>query len=80
MNGAIWAKPIVQQHVATLRARGDTVVAPVEGTPFEIWRGAQHVGVSMPGPDEAAPIVRDWLRSDPHPWPASDASSAPRAR
>jgi phosphopantothenoylcysteine decarboxylase/phosphopantothenate--cysteine ligase len=77
MNGAIWEKAIVQQHVATLRARGDTVVAPVEGMFFEIWRGAEHAGVSMPGPDEAAAIVRDWLRSDAQPCPASDASSAP---
>ncbi|MGH9041178.1 MAG: flavoprotein [Acidimicrobiia bacterium] len=78
MNGAIWEKPIVQQHVATLRARGDTVVAPTEGTHFEIWRGAKHVGMSMPGPAATASIVRDWLRSDPqlYPCPTPDASSA----
>lgn len=80
MNGVIWAKAIVQQHVATLRARGDTVVAPVEGTFFEISRGAKHVGVSMPGPRDAATIVRDWLQYDPAPMPASDGSSAPCAR
>lgn len=80
MNGVIWAKPIVQQHVATLRARGDTVVAPVEGTFFEISRGAKHVGVSMPGPRDAATIVRDWLQYDPAPMPASDGLSAPCAR
>jgi phosphopantothenoylcysteine decarboxylase/phosphopantothenate--cysteine ligase len=80
MNGVVWTKPIVQQHVATLRARGDTVVDPVEGTPFEISRGAKHVGVSMPAPDEAAAIVRDWLRSNPDPDPATDAFSAPVAR
>jgi phosphopantothenoylcysteine decarboxylase len=80
MNGAVWAKPIVQQHVATLRARGDTVVDPVECTPFEISGGAKHLGVSMPVPDEAAAIVRDWLRSNPDPSPASDTSSAPLVR
>lgn len=61
MNGALWTKPIVQEHVATLRARGDTVVAPVQGTHFEIWRGTKQVALSMPGPEDAAVIVRDWL-------------------
>jgi phosphopantothenoylcysteine decarboxylase len=61
MNGVVWAKPAVQRHVATLRAQGDTVVAPVDATAFEIWRGAKHLGLSMPAPDEAATIVRDWL-------------------
>lgn len=80
MNGVVWAKPILQQHVATLRAGGDTVVDPVEGTPFEISRGARHVGVSMPVPDEAAVIVRDWLGAEPHPCPASDESRAASVR
>lgn len=61
MNGVVWAKPFVQQHVATLRERGDTVVAPIEREVFQIWRGGKHVAPAMPGPTEAAEIVRDWL-------------------
>jgi phosphopantothenoylcysteine synthetase/decarboxylase len=87
MNGVLWAKPGMQQHVATLRACGDTVVAPTEAVAFEIWRGENHVGLSMPAPDEATAIVRDWLRSGEATAPAqagpatspADASPARRA-
>jgi phosphopantothenoylcysteine synthetase/decarboxylase len=61
MNGVLWRKPFIQEHIATLRRRGDTVVAPVEEVVFEMWRGAKGTALSMPGPDEAAAIVRDWL-------------------
>lgn len=67
MNGVLWARPVIQQHVATLRARGDVVVAPVEETAYEIWRGAKHPGLSMPGPEEAAAVARDWLASRDRP-------------
>ncbi|MGH2944006.1 MAG: flavoprotein [Solirubrobacteraceae bacterium] len=63
MNGVVWAKPFVQQHVATLRERGDTVVEPIEREVFQIWRGAKHASPAMPGPSDAAEIVRDWLRA-----------------
>lgn len=62
MNGVLWDSPIMQQHVAALRARGDTIVAPVDADGYEIWRGAKHPGLSMPAPPQAASIVSDWLR------------------
>lgn len=67
MNGVLWARQIIQQHVATLRARGDAIVAPVEETAYEIWRGAKHPGLSMPGPDEAAAVAAEWLASRDRP-------------
>src|SRR6266540_2224643 len=61
MNPVMWRKPAMQRHVAELRAQGDTVVAPVETTTYHMWKGAKDVGLSLPDPDEAAAIVRDWL-------------------
>lgn len=61
MNQAIWRKPLVQQHVAALRQRGDVVVEPEEDDTFEIWRRSVHPGVSMPDPERAASIVKAWL-------------------
>jgi phosphopantothenoylcysteine decarboxylase len=61
MNGAVWGKPFVQQHIATLRERGDTVVAPIEREVFHIWNGGKAVAPAMPGPADAAEVVKNWL-------------------
>jgi phosphopantothenoylcysteine decarboxylase len=58
MNVVVWRKEIIQRHVAALRGRGDTVVAPEEDVVFEIWRGAKNAGLTM------ATLVRDWLAHD----------------
>jgi phosphopantothenoylcysteine decarboxylase len=77
MNGVLWGKPFMRQHVATLRSRGDTVVAPGEAVAFEIWRGSKHTGLSMPAPDEAAAIVRDWLVGSEAATSVADIEAAP---
>jgi phosphopantothenoylcysteine decarboxylase/phosphopantothenate--cysteine ligase len=74
MNGVVWAKPFMQQHVAALRERGDTVVAPTAGVTFEIWRKAKHAALSMPPPDEAAEVVRGWLLAREATTPAQVAT------
>jgi phosphopantothenoylcysteine decarboxylase len=61
MNPTMWAKPAIQRNVASLRAQGDTVVEPEEAEVFEIWKRDWSIGLSMPGPDEAAAIVKAWL-------------------
>jgi phosphopantothenoylcysteine decarboxylase/phosphopantothenate--cysteine ligase len=62
MNPVMWNKPVIQRHVGDLRAQGDTVVAPNETTTYHMWKGAKDVGLSLPDPDEAAVVVRDWLQ------------------
>jgi hypothetical protein len=57
----MWSKPAIQRHVSELRAQGDTVVAPLETTTYHMWKGAKDVGLSLPDPEDAATIVRDWL-------------------
>jgi phosphopantothenoylcysteine synthetase/decarboxylase len=79
MNGVLWTKPFMQQHVATLRSRGDTIVAPAENVAYEIWRGSKHVGLSMPAPDEAAAIVRDWLLAREPATSAAEVHAEPAA-
>jgi phosphopantothenoylcysteine synthetase/decarboxylase len=64
MNPNMLSKPVIQRHVTELRAQGDTVVAPLETTTYHMWKGAKDVGLSLPDPDEAATIVRDWLLGD----------------
>jgi phosphopantothenoylcysteine decarboxylase len=64
MNPVMWNKPVIQRHVSELRAQGDTVVAPVETTTYHMWKGVKDVGLSLPDPDEAAAIVRDWLAGE----------------
>lgn len=61
MNPVMWNKAIVQQHVATLRARGEIVVEPELREAYEIWRKATTQVRSMPAPHDAARIVADWL-------------------
>lgn len=61
MNKVMWDKPVIQRHVAELRASGDHVVDPEEREVHEIWRGSRGPGVSMAGPDKAAALVADWL-------------------
>jgi phosphopantothenoylcysteine synthetase/decarboxylase len=61
MNPTMWAKPAIQRNVASLRSQGDTVVEPEEAEVFEIWKRDWSIGLSMPGPDEAAAIVKAWL-------------------
>lgn len=61
MNRTMWDKPVTQRHVADLRASGETIVEPDRREVYEIWRGERTEGISMMGPDKAAPLVRDWL-------------------
>ncbi|MEV5836204.1 flavoprotein [Nocardia sp. NPDC052112] len=61
MNKVMWDKPVIQRHVATLRAAGETVVEPESRVVYEMWRGARGDGVSMVPPDKAAVIVREWF-------------------
>jgi phosphopantothenoylcysteine decarboxylase/phosphopantothenate--cysteine ligase len=65
MNPVMWSKPVIQRHVAGLRADGDTVVAPVETTTYHMWKGAKDVGLSLPDPEDAAAIVDEWLLGRP---------------
>ncbi len=44
MNTVMWNKPVVQGHLATLRAAGATILAPVEGN---LACGEQGVGAMM---------------------------------
>ena len=44
MNTVMWNKPVVQGHVATLRAGGATILAPVEGN---LACGEQGVGAMV---------------------------------
>jgi phosphopantothenoylcysteine decarboxylase len=61
MNPVMWNKPVIQRRVAELRDQGDTVVDPVETTTYHMWKGAKDVGLSLPDPEDAAALVRDWL-------------------
>ena len=61
MNPVMWGKPALQRRVAELRGQGDTVVEPLETTTYHMWKGSKDTGLSLPQPDEAAAIVRDWL-------------------
>jgi phosphopantothenoylcysteine synthetase/decarboxylase len=61
MNGVMWAKPVIQRHVATLRDQGDIVVDPEVVETYHMWKGEKDVGLSLPDPDVAAGMVRDWL-------------------
>src|SRR5439155_20072439 len=83
MNGVMWAKPVIQRHVATLRDQGDTVVDPEEMETFHIWKGVKDVGLSLPDQDVVAATIRDWLagrvapsprRTLPPPRPSAGAS------
>ena len=53
MNTQMWEKPVVQQHVATLRARGARIVPPVPG---ELACGETGVG-AMPSPEALARAI-----------------------
>lgn len=53
MNTVMWSKPIVQNHVAALRAAGARILAPVEGN---LACGEQGVG-AMVEPDAIAGAV-----------------------
>ena len=61
MNPVMWNKPVIQRHVASLRADGDTVVAPIETTTYHMWKGAKDVGLSLPDEDDVVAITREWL-------------------
>jgi phosphopantothenoylcysteine decarboxylase len=61
MNKVIWDRPVMRQHVAALRARGDVVVEPELQEAFEIWRGELGLTLVMPAPDEVAAKVRAFL-------------------
>lgn len=61
MNPIMWNKAVIQRRVGELRAEGNTVIDPVETTTYHMWKGAKDVGLSLPDPEDAAAIVRDWL-------------------
>jgi len=61
MNRVIWQKRVMQGHVTELRESGHTVVEPEEQEAFEIWRQTLGLTLVMPGPDQVAVTVRDWL-------------------
>jgi phosphopantothenoylcysteine decarboxylase len=61
----MWDKPVIQRHVAELRAEGNTVIDPVETTTYQMWKREEAIGFAMPGAEEAAKIVRDWLADRP---------------
>ena len=61
----MWDKPVIQRHVAELRAEGNTVIDPVETTTYQMWKREEDIGFAMPGAEEAAKIVRDWLADRP---------------
>jgi phosphopantothenoylcysteine synthetase/decarboxylase len=76
MNPSMWAKPAIKRHVQSLRDQGDTVVDPEEAEVFELWRRERHMGLLMPGPDEAAAIVKAWLLDGAAAVPAAAAACA----
>jgi len=53
MNTVMWNKPIVQQHLATLRAQGAVLVGPVAGT---LACGETGLG-AMASPDQIADAI-----------------------
>ena len=53
MNTVMWNKPVVQSHVATLRAAGATILLPVEGN---LACGEQGIG-AMAEPDMIAGVI-----------------------
>ena len=53
MNTVMWNKPVVQSHVATLRAAGATILLPVEGN---LACGEQGIG-AMAEPDVIAGAI-----------------------
>ncbi len=61
MNQAMWDRPVIQRHVASLRESGETVVDPECRVVYEMWRGGHGDGVSMVGPEKAVPMINDWL-------------------
>jgi phosphopantothenoylcysteine decarboxylase/phosphopantothenate--cysteine ligase len=67
MHEVVWHKRTMVAHVAALREGGDVVVEPDLAPRFEISRGETRVGLSMPGPAEAAQIIHSWLQGDATP-------------
>jgi phosphopantothenoylcysteine synthetase/decarboxylase len=62
MNPVMWRKPVIQRHVAELRADGSVVVDPIETTTFHLWKKEKDIGLSLPDPEDVAAIVSRWLR------------------
>lgn len=61
LNASMWAKTVVQGHVAALRTAGHVVVDPQQDQIYELWRREVTTGPVMPPPDKAAGIILDWL-------------------
>lgn len=61
MTTSMWEKPIVQRHVAALRADEHVVVDPHLGQAYELWRREITVGPGIQPPDEATEIIIEWL-------------------
>lgn len=61
LNASMWEKPVVQRHVAALRADGHTVVEPHQSQIYELWRREISIGPTIPPPDQAIEIIIEWL-------------------
>lgn len=61
LNASMWAKPVVQRHVTTLRADGHIVMDPRPGQTYELWRREITIGLAMQPPDEATEVIINWL-------------------
>lgn len=75
MNAVMWGKPIIQRHVAALRADGHTVVEPQPQQVYEFWQRDFVVGPAMPPPDVAIDIIITWLEQGQ--LGAADEDAAP---
>jgi phosphopantothenoylcysteine synthetase/decarboxylase len=61
MNESMWAKRTTQQHVATLRQDGHTIVEPQEQQVYVMWRREFARGPAMAAPAQAAQTIIRWL-------------------
>lgn len=61
MHEAVWRKPVMTAHLHSLTTAGHVVIGPRMAPGYEISRGETTEGWSMPGPEEAAELIRTWL-------------------
>lgn len=73
MNSQMWAKSVVQRHIATLRTDGVTVIDPETG-----WLSCRQTGPGrMAEPDTIFEAIRAALAALPAPAQAAPSPSAP---
>lgn len=76
MNRLMWAKPVVERNVATLRADGHTVVDPEWKPGYELASHSTTAAPVMPAPARIGDLVRQQLlRLAPGPSPAAGGSA-----